>query len=450
MSSREMPISDSAPRHRVVVVGGGFGGINAVRKLRRQPVEITLIDRRNFHLFQPLTYQVATGALSAGEIAYPLRAIFHDARNVNVILAEVVGFDLARRRIRLADARGVPAPDDVAYDTLIVAAGSSYSYFGHEEFREFAHEVKTLESAIGVRSQILRAFERAELATDPADRDAELTFVIVGAGPTGVEMAGQIGELARDTLPKDFRQIDSRSARVLLVDTVDRVLPAFPAKLSDKARRSVERLGVTPMLGRTVVGVDADGVSVKTADESEERIRAGTVIWAAGVNASGLGRVLAGLAGGETDRSGRLTVERDLTLPGHPEVIVLGDMVRVRGASGELQQLPGVAPVAIQQGHYAGRLVRDRLRGKPTKPFRYLDKGNLATIGRGRAVADLHVIKASGLPAWLIWLFVHIWYLIGFRNRLLVLIQWSISFFTSGRGARLISHPPAPPPGKTP
>ena len=234
-----------------------------MRKLRGEPVEITLIDRRNFHLFQPLTYQVATGALSAGEIAYPLRAIFHDARNVNVILAEVVGFDLARRRIRLADARGVPAPDDVAYDTLIVAAGSSYSYFGHEEFREFAHEVKTLESAIGVSSQILRAFERAELATDPADRDAELTFVIVGAGPTGVEMAGQIGELARDTLPKDFRQIDSRSARVLLVDTVDRVLPAFPAKLSDKARRSVERLGVTPMLGRTVVGVDADGVSVK-------------------------------------------------------------------------------------------------------------------------------------------------------------------------------------------
>jgi NADH:ubiquinone reductase (H+-translocating) len=425
--------------HRVVVVGGGFGGLQAAVHLASAPVELTLVDRRNFHLFQPLTYQIATGALSPGEVCYPLRAIFKRRPNVRVMLAEVSGFELDAREVQLEPAAGESAPRSVPYDTLIVAGGSRYSYFGHDEWQGVAPEVKSLESALAVRARILSAFEAAELETDAERRRAWLTFVVVGAGPTGVEMAGQIGELARDTLRRDFRAIDPRQGRVLLVETADRVLTTFPPSLSRKAARALEHLGVTPLLEHTVVGIDEESVTVEAPDGGSERIPARTVIWAAGVTASRLAARLGERTGAELDRAGRIAVEPDLTLPGHPEVLALGDMVRVRDRSGTPVVLPGVAPVAMQQGRYAAKLVRARLQGRERGPFRYRDKGNLATIGRLRAVADLHVVRLSGLLAWVTWLVVHLWYLIGFQNRLLVLIRWGFSFATRGRGARLIS-----------
>ena len=427
--------------HRVVVVGGGFGGLQATRGLRGAGVEITLIDRRNFHLFQPLSYQVATGALSPGEVAYPLRAVFKRDRNVRVLLAEVERFDLERRELVLRPVDGLPAPDRVPYDTLIVAGGSRYSYFGHDEWSEHAAEVKSLESALRVRSRILAAFEAAELERDPGLRGEWLTFAVVGAGPTGVEMAGQIAELARDTLRSDFRAADPGSGRILLIEAADRVLTGFPPSLSAKAERSLRRLGVTPVLGGTVVDVDETSVTVEHADGARDRIPARTVVWAAGVTASGLATALADLTGAEQDRAGRVTVEPDLTLPGHPEVLALGDMVRVRGRDGAAITFPGVAPVAMQQGRYAAKAVRARLQGRTPPPFRYLDKGNLATIGRAAAVADIKGVRISGFLAWLTWLVVHLFYLVGFQNRLLVMIRWSFSFATRGRGARLITDP---------
>jgi NADH:quinone reductase (non-electrogenic) len=421
----------------VVVIGGGFGGLQAVRKLRRAPVEITLVDRRNFHLFQPLTYQVATGALSAGEIAYPLRAIFKRNANVRVLMAEVHDFDLDARKLHLRPAFGIPTPAAIPYDTLIVAGGSHYSYFGHDEWREHAAEVKSLESALVVRTRLLSAFEAAEGETDPERRAAWLTFVVVGAGPTGVEMAGQIAELARDTLRRDFSAIDPRRGRILLVEAGDRVLATFPPSLSAKATRSLERLGVTVLVGRTVVGIDGDSVTIDGSG-TMERIASRTVVWAAGVTASGLAGRLAELTGAERDRAGRVTVEPDLTLPGHPEVFALGDMVRVREPDGTSAVFPGVAPVAMQQGRYVGSVVRARLRSQQTSPFRYRDKGNLATIGRAAAVADIKGLKLSGFIAWLTWLLVHLFYLVGFQNRIVVFIRWAFSFATRGRGARLI------------
>jgi NADH:ubiquinone reductase (H+-translocating) len=416
--------------HRVVVVGGGFGGLQAALALRHAPVELTLLDRRNFHLFQPLTYQVATGALSPGEIAYPLRAIFTRDRNVRVLLAEVADFDLDAHELLLRSVGEVPAPATLAYDTLIVAGGSRYSYFGHDDWSEHAAEVKSLESALVVRSRLLSAFEAAEEEQDADRRAAWLTFVVVGAGPTGVEMAGQIGELAQDTLRHDFRAIDPRTARILLVEAADRVLTTFPPSLSAKAARSLEKLGVTVLTGRTVTGIDADSVTV-----DDERIPSRTVVWAAGVTAASLAARLGELTNAERDRAGRVTVEPDLTLPGHPEVFALGDMVRLHDGV-----LPGVAPVAMQQGRYAARVVRDRLRGRETPPFRYHDKGNLATIGRAAAVADIKGLRLSGFLAWMAWLVVHLWYLVGFQNRILVFIRWFVSFTTHGRGARLITN----------
>ena len=433
------PAASANGRHRVVVVGGGFGGLQAALRLRRAPVEITLVDRRNFHLFQPLTYQVATGALSPGEVAYPLRAVFRRNRDVRVLLAEVARFDLERRLVILRSAGGLPAPEPVPYDTLIVAGGSRYSYFGHDEWSEHAAEVKSLESALTVRGRLLAAFEAAELEHDPHRRDEWLTFVVVGAGPTGVEMAGQIAELARDTLRGDFRAVDPRSARVLLVETADRVLTSFPPSLSAKAERSLRRLGVSPQLGSTVVAVEEDAVTIERPDGTRAHIPTRTVVWAAGVTASGLASTLAELTGAEQDRAGRVTVEPDLTLPGHPEVFALGDTVRVRGRDGSAVTLPGVAPVAMQQGRYAAGAVRARLKGRTAPPFRYRDKGNLATIGRAAAVADIKGLRVSGFLAWTIWLVVHLIYLIGHQNRLIVLIRWSISFVTRGRGTRLIT-----------
>jgi NADH:quinone reductase (non-electrogenic) len=427
-----------APRPKVVVVGGGFGGLQATQKLSRLPVDITLVDRRNFHLFQPLTYQVATGALSPGEVCYPLRTVFKRRRNVEVLLGEVTGFDLEGRIVHVTPGAGDGGPIELPYDWLIVAGGSSYSYFGHDEWAQVAPEVKSLESALATRARILSAFEAAELETDAERRRAWLTFAVVGAGPTGVEMAGQIAELARDSMRRDFRAIDPRECRVLLLEALERVLTSFPPSLSSKAERSLERLGVTPMLERTVVDMDERTVSVRSPDGETEQIPARTVIWAAGVTASSLAARLAEQSGAELDRAGRIAVEPDLSVPGRPEVFALGDMVLVRGPDGEI--LPGVCPVAMQQGRHAANVVRERLRGREAKPFRYQDKGNLATIGRAAAVADLHWIRLSGYPAWLAWLLIHIYYLIGFRNRLLVLIQWAFSFISRGRGARLITH----------
>ncbi len=423
-------------RHRVVVIGGGFGGLQAAKHLATAPVDLTIVDRRNFHLFQPLTYQVATGALSPGEVAYPLRAVFRRHRNVRVVMAEVTGFDLEGRRVQLAEG-------SLPYDTLIVAGGSHYSYFGHDDWRIYAPEVKSLESALATRARLLKAFENAETEPDPERRRALLTFVVVGAGPTGVEMAGQIAELARGTLRDEFRSIDSRQSRVVLIETLDRVLTTFPPSLSRKAAHSLESLGVTLLLERTVVDIDEESVTVAASDGATERIPACNAIWAAGVEASSLASQLGELSGADVDRAGRVTIEPDLTLPGHPEVVALGDMVRVRSRHGGVQELLGVAPVAMQQGRYAAKLVRARLEGQAIGPFRYLDKGNLATIGRARAVADLHAIRLSGFPAWAAWLVVHLFYLIGFQNRLIVVIRWFISFVTRARGARLITNTPA-------
>jgi NADH dehydrogenase len=416
--------------HRVVIVGGGFGGLQAALHLRDAKVAITLVDRRNFHLFQPLAYQVATGALNPGEICYPLRAIFRGQENVRVVMGEVTGFDLEARELPVRTAVG---EERFPYDTLIVGGGSKYNYFGHPEWQDVASELKSLEGALHIRSRILLSLEAAEVEEDPAKRAALLTFAVVGAGPTGVEMAGQIAEIARDTR-RDFRVADTERARVLLIEAGDRVLASFPPRLSERAYRSLESLGVTPLVDHMVTDLDEDGVDMRSRT-GEERIRSKTIIWAAGVLAASIAGTLAEAAAAATDHVGRIVVEPNLTLERHPEVIAIGDMVKVRSEPA----FPGVAPVAMQMGRYAARLVRMRLEGGSIGDFAYRDKGNLATIGRARAVADLHRIRLSGFAAWVMWLVIHLWYLIGFQNRLLVFLRWSIAFFTHGRGARLIT-----------
>ncbi len=418
--------------HQVVIVGGGFGGLKAAHSLKRVPVEVTLLDRRNFHLFQPLLYQVATGALSAGEIASPLRGILKRQRNARVVLGDVSGFDLDRRRVLLGDSA-------LDYDTLVVAAGAGHDHFGRDDWRPLAPGLKTLEDAVEIRGRILRAFEAAEIEQDAERRRALLTFAVVGAGPTGVELAGQIAEIARDTLRRDFRTIDPRAARVVLVEAAGRVLTGFPERLSARAAAALERLGVTPMLGRPVVDVDAEAVSIAAPGSDVERIPARTVIWAAGVRASGLAGALAAAGGGTVDPAGRVVVEPDLTLPGHPEVFALGDMVQVLDAEGRPQPLPGVAPAAMQEGRHAAKAIRARLAGRERGAFRYRDKGNVATIGRLEAVIDVKGLRFGGFVAWLAYLLVHLFYLVGLQNRVLVLIRWTVSFLTHGRGSRLIT-----------
>ncbi|MFO0808576.1 MAG: NAD(P)/FAD-dependent oxidoreductase [Gemmataceae bacterium] len=435
--------------HEIVIVGGGFGGLNAAQALSRAAARVTVIDRRNFHLFQPLLYQVATGGLSPANIATPLRAILHRQANARVLLGEVANVDVAGRRLTLTD--GTPVP----YDTLVVATGATHFYFGHDEWEPLAPGLKTVEDATTIRRRVLGAFEEAERCDDAGRLKALLTFVVVGGGPTGVEMAGTIGELARHTLRRDFRHIDPAAARVLLVEGGGRVLPPFRPELSARAARSLARLGVEVWTDSVVTAVRPDGVTVKRGGH-EEAVAAHTVVWAAGVRASPLGRAIAAQTGAEADHQGRLLVGPDLTVAGHPELFVIGDLAAVRqaatqaasvpGASGKSPPtLPGVAPVAIQEGKYVAGVILRRLHGDTAAPppFYYRDKGSMATIGRSAAVVDLGWTYFSGYPAWLAWLFIHIVYLIHFENRVLVLVQWAWNYFTRNRSARLITYPDA-------
>jgi NADH dehydrogenase len=406
----------------VVIVGGGFGGLYCARALRRAAVHITLIDRRNFHLFQPLLYQVATASLSPADIASPIRTILRKQRNTEVWLGDVIGVDTEQRAVRLQD--GVA----VHYDYLVLATGATHAYFGHDEWAQDAPGLKTIDDATEIRRRFLVAFESAEREADADARRRLLTFVIVGGGPTGVELAGAMAEIARRAMPKDFRAIDTKATRIILVEGMDRVLPSYPAKLSEKARRQLERLGVEVRTGVPVTGVDDDHVRI-----GDESIGADNVFWAAGVAASKLGAQL----GVETDRAGRVIVQPDCSIGAHPEVFVIGDLAHMQRADGSI--VPGVAQGAIQMGKHAGRQIRRDLEGQRRVPFRYLDKGDLATIGRAAAVARIGGFKLSGLIAWLIWVVVHIAYLIGFRNRVLVMMQWAWAYLTYHRGIRLIT-----------
>lgn len=412
--------------HRVVILGGGFGGLYAARSLRSPEFEITLIDRRNFHLFQPLLYQVATGELSPADIAFPLRAIFSSQKNVRVILAEASGVDVTGRRVLLEDGASE------AYDTLVVATGARNHYFGNDTWADRAPGLKTLEEATRIRHRILYAFEAAERATDPAERLAWLTFVIVGAGPTGVELAGAIGEIANDTLKSDFRRIRPEESQILLLDGAPRVLTAFDEQLSAHAERALIRLGVRSRLGVRVTAVDGDGV-ILTSTAGQEHIRARTVLWAAGVSASEFASHLAAAAGAEIDRGGRIVVDNHCRIPGHPEIFVIGDVALQTTADGK--PVPGVAPAAMQQGRYVARVISGREQGA----FQYRDKGSLAVIGRASAVAQFPMLKAHGLFAWLLWLFIHLMYLVGFQARIVVFIRWAFNYLTYNRGARLIT-----------
>ena len=422
--------SHGGQKHRVVIIGGGFGGLYVAKALGRAPVSVAVVDRRNFHLFQPLLYQVATGGLSPGEIASPLRVVLRNNRNTEVLLGEAIDLDVANRRVILSDG-------EVPYDTLIVATGATHHYFGNDQWEAVAPGLKTIENATEIRSRLLLAFERAEREPDPAARRAWLNFVIVGAGPTGVELAGALGEIANDTLRRDFRHIDPRDAAILLVEGEPRVLPTFPPDLSAKAERQLIALGVRSLTSARVTAIDADGVTV-TVNGSEERIATHTVLWAAGVRASRLGKVLAERAGAQLDRAGRVIVEPDLSVPGHPAIFVIGDLSSFTHQGGK--PLPGVAPVAMQQGSYVARLIQRRLAGreKPA-PFRYFNKGNLATVGRNRAVAEFGKLHIAGFPAWFTWVFVHLMYLVEFENRLLVFTEWVYNYVTRNRGARLIT-----------
>lgn len=416
-------------RHRVVIVGGGFGGLYAAKSLRRSKVDLTLIDRRNFHLFQPLLYQVATGGLSPGDISSPLRSILRRQKNARVLMAEVVDIDVSRRRVVLADG-------EVGYDSLIVATGAHHDYFGNSRWEQYAPGLKTVEDALEIRKRIYLAFEAAEREPDPEKKAAWLTFVVVGGGPTGVELAGALGEIAHYTLRQDFRSIDPALARIILVEGLDRVLATYDESLSEKARRSLEGLGVEVRLNSFVTGVDDHGVTITHGDE-KATINAKTVLWSAGVKANSLGMVLAERTGATVDRAGRIVVDENLMIPGWPGIYVIGDLASFSHQTG--RPLPGVAPVAMSMGRYAARRIDAAIQNRAMKPFRYFDKGALATIGRSAAIAQFGPVKISGWIAWVTWLFVHLMYLVEFDNRLLVLTQWAWNYFTRNRGARLIT-----------
>jgi NADH dehydrogenase len=454
------PPVPSPQLHRVVIIGGGFAGLNAARALRRAPVQVTLVDRRNFHLFQPLLYQVATGALSPANIAAPLRSILARQRNCEVLWGEVHGFDAARQVVlldsasapRLASGRrsdvaeegrgegvlreAASTATELPYDTLIIAAGAQYSYFAHPEWESLAPGLKTIEDATEIRRRLLAAFELAEREATLTRRRMLLTFVIVGGGPTGVELAGALAEIARWSLAHEFRHIDPADAQIMLIEAGERILPAYPADLSAKAEQSLERLGVIVRTKTMVTDVKQDSVSVKWAG-GVEKIPTQAVVWAAGVQASPLAKRLSDATGAELDRAGRVVVGPDLSLPNNPNIFVLGDMANYSHWDGK--PLPGVAPVAIQQGRFVAKLIASRLRGRRLPQFHYRDRGNLATIGRKAAVADFGKLRFSGALAWLLWLVVHLMNLVSFRNRVLVFIQWGWNYFTFDRSARLIT-----------
>jgi NADH dehydrogenase len=456
LNSHDSPAEGSRP-HRVVVIGGGFGGLSIARELARADgVEVTVVDKRNFHLFQPLLYQVATGALSPGDVASPLREVLRRSAHTRVLLGEAVDFDIERRCVVVRDTAASatrsgepPKEQDVFYDTLVVAAGLVSNYFGHDEWERWAPGLKSVEDATEVRSRLLLAFEEAEHDHDDAATRALLTFVIVGAGPTGVEMAGAITEIAADTLPVEFRRIRKERARVVLVDAGPRVLAAFPESLSAAAERDLRGMGVEVRTSTMVREVDTDGVIVEAAakDPSQpgarERIDARLVVWAAGVRGTALATNLAEKTGATLTRQGTIRVEPDLSLGGHPEIFVIGDAAHFE--HGGAAPLPGVAQVAIQQGRYAGRLVVARLRGETLPAFRYDDRGSMATIGKAKAVADLGWTQLTGFVAWVAWLFVHLLFLVGYENRVLVLTQWAWYYVWRRRSARLITawHPEA-------
>ena len=415
-------------RKRIVIIGGGFGGLNAARALTGADVDVVVLDRKNHHVFQPLLYQVAAAALSPGDIASPIRWILRKQSNVQVLLADVTGIDVERRMAKIAE-----APHEISYDALILAAGVTHSYFGRNEWRAHAPGLKTLEDALAIRGHVLYAFEKAELATDANEQRRLLTFVVVGGGPTGVELAGSLAEIARHALVNDFRRIDPERARIILIEAGPEVLPTYPASLPAFARRALEKLGVTVWTGSPVTNIEAGRVHM-----GGDAIEAGTILWAAGVAASSLGASL-GLPPDRLDRAGRVIVNDDLTIPGHPEVFVIGDLASFRQTDGTL--LPGVAQVAIQQGVHAARGALALLSGQPRRPFKYRFYGNMATIGRNSAIGDFGWMRLKGYPAWLAWLFIHIVQLIGFRNRFSVMLQWAVSYMTYQRSVRLITDP---------
>jgi len=419
-------------RHRVVVVGGGFGGLNATRALANADVEVTVVDRTNHHLFQPLLYQVAAGIMPAGLIAPALRAVLKKQRNARVVLADVHELDLANKVVRAERPDGQPL--DLPYDTLVVAAGATHSYFGNDHFAEYAPGMKTIDDAEYLRDGILSKFEMAELATDPAERAEWLTFVVIGAGPTGVELVGQVAELAHTVLPRDFRDVNTHEARILLIEGAPSVLPPFDPKLQRYTQRVLEDMGVEIRLNTLAVDMDHDSITLKGPD-GMETIRARTRIWAAGVQASPLAKMLAEQSGAETDRPGRVAVNPDCSLPGHPEVFAIGDMALVN-------KLPGVAQPAMQEGTYVGKLIKDRVAGRPAPaPFKYFDKGSMATIGHKAAVADAFGRKFTGLIAYLMWGFIHVLYLIGWGNRVGTIYTWARAlYFSKNRGHRFITY----------
>jgi NADH:ubiquinone reductase (H+-translocating) len=418
-------------RLRVLILGGGFAGLVAAQTLKRAPVDVTLIDKRNFHLFQPLLYQVATGSLSPGEIAAPLRGVLSRQKNVEVLLGEAIDVDSASRKVTLRDSAVFP------YDTLIIATGSQTSYYGNDQWRECAPSLKTLEEATAIRHKLLYAFERAERSTDEAEARAWLTFVIVGAGATGLELAGALAEIARETLRHDFRRIRPEEARIFLLEGSPRVLNTYPEDLSAKAEALVTRLGVKVLKGAFVNEIDKDGVSYKLGD-TEDRLNARTILWAGGVASTPFARKLAERTHAGTDRAGRFKVNPDLTLPGFPEIFVLGDLAMALDEHS--RPLPGVAQVAIQGGRYAGKVIKARVEGRTNiPPFHYWNKGDIAVIGRAAAVANIFGFHVSGFPAWLVWLFIHLMYIVEFQSRVLVFIQWGFQYLTFSRGARLIT-----------
>ncbi len=431
-----LPMAQTAPVPRIVIIGAGFAGLNAAKSLASAPVQITVVDRKNHHTFQPLLYQVALAVLSPAEIASPVRTVLRGATNTDVLLGDVTGFDLANRKVKIDDI-------ELGYDYLIVAAGATHAYFGHPEWEQFAPGLKTLEDAIEIRGRVLLAFEMAEREALVHGQQVDLNFVVVGAGPTGVELAGAISDISKRYMEHDFRAIDPARARILLLEGGPRVLPAYPEDLSASAEKQLRQIGVEVRTNAMVTKIEQGMVTVGQGDQ-QEKIPAAVILWGAGVSASPLGKML----GAPTDRAGRVVISPDLTVPGHPEIFVIGDLAAAKQADGSL--VPGVAPAAIQMGKFAARQIKRSLKGKPRQDFHYLDKGSLATIGRSKAVAHLRKLHFGGFFAWLAWLFIHLMFLIGFRNRLMVMIEWAWAYLTYNQGARLITTSNVPSEAREP